>query len=70
MKNISGTSTEKRFKYIDYEDDFSHLPDETKTISHESQEESKKKLKKRAKSCLDYNFMQKEEYEDAFEPWD
>ena len=41
-----------------------------KTISHEVQEESKRKPKKRVKSCLDYNFVQKEEYEDVFEPWD
>ena len=52
----------KKFKDVDYEDDFSYLLDETKTISHEAQEESKKKPKKRVKSCLDYNFVQKEEY--------
>ena len=54
----------KKFKYVDYEDDFSYLLDEAKTLDHEIRE------KKQVKSCLDYHFVQKEEYEDAFEPWD
>lgn len=53
----------KKFKYVDYEDDFSYLLDEAKTLDHEIQE------KKQVKSCLDYHFVQKEEYEDGFEPW-
>lgn len=57
----------KKFKYVDYEDDFSYLLDEAKTLDHETRE---KKSKKRVKSCLDYHFTQKEEYEDVFEPWD
>lgn len=36
----------KKFKCMDYEDDFSYLLDETKTISREAQEENKKKPKK------------------------
>ena len=53
----------KKFKYVDYEDDFSYLLDEAKTLDYEIRE------KKQVKSCLDYHFVQKEEYEDEFEPW-
>lgn len=53
----------KKFKYVDYEDDFSYLLDEAKTLDHEIRE------KKQVKSCLDYHSVQKEEYEDEFESW-